>query len=159
MKVFRLFLWPVKRCYQPLITVALLNPIPLRFPNLILNSDSIIYSTYKRNPRGSRGLKQIAWKIWIYLIFNQIPINKFDKTVKNSMFFQIEAVFFSFLFKYGQISHVISFLLRLAPVTPGSALLRLTYLLQRSIAEVTECRFLTKWFRRGEQPISISFFL
>ena len=85
----------------------------------------------------------------------QQGINKFNKTVKNSMFFQIEAV--SFLFKYGQISHVISFLLRLAPVTPGSALLRLTYLLQCSITEVTECRFLTKWFRRGEQPISYFF--
>ena len=76
------------------------------------------------------------------------------------MFFQIEAVF-SFLFKYGQISHAITFLLRPAPapVTPGSAWLRLTYLFQRSVAEVTECRFLTKWFRRGEQHISLSFFL
>ena len=75
------------------------------------------------------------------------------------MFFQIEAVF-SFLFKYGQISHAITFLLRPAPapVTPGSAWLRLTYLLQRSVAEVTECRFLTKWFMRGENPYQYNFF-
>ena len=87
-------------------------------------------------------------------------INKFNKTVKNSMFFQIEAVF-SFLFKYGQISHAITFLLRPAPapVTPGSAWLRLTYLLQRSVAEVTECRFLTKWFMRGENPYQYNLFL
>ena len=49
-------------------TVGFLNPIPFRFPNLILKLDSIIHSDPEHNGLGLKRSK-IAWEIWICMIW------------------------------------------------------------------------------------------